>query len=237
MRWIGHAGLAIDRPGGAPDRECLDRALALAPDMLEVDVAACAGGVLALVHDEVLDGGVPVSALELPALRLALPGVLTLDEAVEHLGGRLPLLLDLKGRDVVEPLGTWLRVRDDAADLTVCTDDVAALLQLRHRAPAAARWRTLPSTRSGTRGEGRRRALAVALRSRLGARVGRLADEVRACGLSVDHLALTPGLCAAAHRCGLVVAAWTVNSGRALRSATRSGADYITSDRLADQRV
>lgn len=236
MRWIGHAGLGIDRPGGAPDRQCLDRALALGLDMLEIDVAACAGGVLTLVHDEVLEGRGPVSTLEISDMRAALPGVLTLDEAVEHLAGRLPLLLDLKGRACVEPLGAWLRGRGDAADFTVCSDDVASLLMLRHRAPAVARWRTLPSTRSGTRGEGRRRALAVTLRSRLSARVARLAAEVRATGISVDHLALTPGLAAAAHRCGLVVAAWTVNSRRALRSVTRSGADYITSDRIATQR-
>jgi glycerophosphoryl diester phosphodiesterase len=230
VKWIAHGGLAGHLPAGAPDVESLDRALDAGADMLELDVAATADSQLALLHDEQIEGHGAVATMDLSMLRAALPGLLTLDEAVAHLRARVPLLLDLKGRAVVEPLSAWLRDHDRAGVHTVCTDDLAALLTLRYAAPATARWRTLPSTRSGMAGHGRRRAIAVATRSRLPRRVARLAAEVDAVGISVDRLALTSRLSAAAHRAGLVVAAWTANTDRAVRSVIAGGADYVTSD-------
>jgi glycerophosphoryl diester phosphodiesterase len=198
--------------------------------MLELDVMATADSQLALLHDEDIEGHGSVATMDLRTLRTALDGVLTLDDAVAHLRQRVPVLLDIKGRACVEPLSAWLRRHDQDGAHTVCTDDLAALLTLRYAAPATARWRTLPSTRSGTPGAGRRRAIAVATRSRLPRRVARLAAEVDAVGISVDRLALTSRLSAAAHRAGLVVAAWTANTDRAVQSAVAGGADYVTSD-------
>ena len=232
MKWIAHAGLARDRPAGAPDLHTLDRALQAGADMIELDVMATADAQIALLHDEHIEGHGSVASMDLGRLRAALGGVLTLDEAVAHLRRRVPLLLDLKGRAVVDPLSTWLRLHDaaGAGEYIVGTDDFTALLTLRFAAPATPRWRTLPTTLSGTPGERRRRAIAIATRSRLPSRVAGLAAEVAAIGISVDRLALTSRLSDAAHQAGLVVAAWTANTDRAVRSAIAGGADYVTAD-------
>jgi glycerophosphoryl diester phosphodiesterase len=228
VRLIGHAGLALDRPAGAPDRHRLERAVALGVDRLEVDVAVCASGDLVLVHDLDLPGGGRVEALVLDALRARLPGLLTLDEAIDHLGGRVPLLLDLKG-DCAQPLAARLRHLPDPDGLAVCTDDVGALLVLRHMAPRVPRWRTLPATGDGP-GSGRRRIIGALTRSALPARLPLLAAEVGAAAICVDHYAVTRRLCDHAHALGMQVDAWTVDDNAVFQRVLACGVDLVTTD-------
>ena len=235
MRWIGHAGLAAARPAGAPDRDALDRALGLALDMLEVDVAATADERQILCHDLILPSGRLLAELDLAAVRREQPSMLTLEEAMEHIGARIPLLLDVKGAACVRPLGAWLATRDSCDDLAVCDDDPRTLVALRQRAPRAPRWRTLPQVGSG-RGHGTRRVVASLLRSRLPGQLGRLAGEVGAAGLCVDHWSVTSALCREAHRLELPLAAWTVNRGSRARVMARKGVDLITTDHVSAMR-
>lgn len=228
MRLIGHAGLALDRPCGAPDRSRLERAVTLGLARLEVDVAVSGSGELVLVHDITLPGGRSVERLSLDELRSLVPGLLTLDDAYEHLAGRLPLLLDLKG-GVAAPLGTWLSRRRDLDGIAACTDDLPSLLVLRHTAPRVARWRTLPPTGDG-RGSGRRRILGAALRAWLPARLGAYCREVAAEAVCVDRWAVTAGLCDEAHRLGVCVDAWTVNVPRIACRMRALGVDLVTTD-------
>jgi len=141
---IGHAGLAIDTEGGTPTRQHLDEALSLGVDRLEVDVCCTADGRLVLRHDVCLGDGRLVADLDLAEVRDAGPELLTLDEAVEHLDGRVPLLLDIKMAAAAELLGTWLRRRRDQEVYALCTENVAWLLHLRFAAPRVARWPSFP---------------------------------------------------------------------------------------------
>jgi len=236
VRWIGHAGLAGTRPGGAPSRTTLDGAVGLGLDLLEIDVCVTADGALALRHDDALPSGRPVSTVTLAELRAVDADLLTIDDAVEHLAGRLPLLLDLKGSAAVTVLAGWLAERSPGPGFAVCTDERAALQHFRERVPGVARWRTLPEVGEG-RGSRRRRVVAGLLRRWLPARVRALAAEVGAVALSVDHWALSAQLCRAAHDADLSVAAWTVNRTEHARRAQRCGADLITSDRVAEMRA
>jgi glycerophosphoryl diester phosphodiesterase len=226
---IGHAGMAASRPGGAPDRSCLDGALAHGLARLEVDVARCVDGAIVLRHDLLLPSGAYLTAVDLAAARREAPGLLTLDEAVEHLAGRLPLLLDIKDPSVIAALGGWASPRRDAGLLAVCTGDAAALRHLRERAPRMARWRTLPVYRG--REDTAHRLAACARRHRLAFRLERLAAEVGAAAVTVDRWAVTARLCAAAHRLGLGITAWTVNRPRTAEAMRRRGVDYVTTDR------
>jgi len=81
-----------------------------------------------------------------------------------------------------------------------------------------------------------RRALAATGRDRLPSRIGELAGEVGAAGLSVDHWAITARLCEAAHDLDLLIAAWTVNRIELARDLARCGVDLITSDDVATMR-
>ena len=235
MRWIGHGGLAAGLPGGAPDRQTLDQAVRLGLDMLELDVCVTADAVCVVRHDTTLASGRRLDACRLDELRRTLPDLLTLDDAVDHLSARVPVLLDLKP-GATDAVGAWLRRRGGDAEVAVCTDDDEALRSLRAVAPATPLWLTLPKVGAG-RGERRRRVIAAALRRRLPAALPGLAGSVGAAGLCVDHWAVTAALCRAAHRLRLPVAAWTVNRPGRARAMARCRVDLLTTDDVAGMRA
>ncbi len=141
---IGHAGLAIHRAGGSPTHAHLDDALEAGVDRLELDVCTSADGALVMLHDAVLPDGRAVGDLTLAQLRRIDPDLLTIDEAVEHLAGRMRMLLDLKSAHATHLLGTWFRGRRDTEDFAACTENLPWLIQLRFAAPGVARWPSYP---------------------------------------------------------------------------------------------
>lgn len=141
---VGHAGLAIQREGGSPTRLHLDDALESGIDRLELDVCTSADGALVMLHDTSLAAGRAVDAVDLADLRRADPQMLTIDEAVEHLAGRLPILFDLKSPRSAQLLGAWFRDRRDTDNFATCTENLPWLIHLRFAAPGVARWPSYP---------------------------------------------------------------------------------------------
>lgn len=146
--WVAHAGLAAYRTGGTPTRDSLSRAVSLGVDWVEVDVCVTGDGRLVLRHDVRLPDGVPLVALTLTELRRADRDLLTLDEAVDAVGSRTRLLLDIKLAAAAPPLGRWLGRRRTTDALAVCTESRSALLSVREQAPRVARWLSLPDVGS-----------------------------------------------------------------------------------------
>jgi glycerophosphoryl diester phosphodiesterase len=144
LQVVGHAGLAIDRPGGATTRRHIDAALCAGIDRLELDICCTADGSLVVRHDTGLDDGRYVGDVGLRELRSLDPFLLTLDDVCEQLDGRLPLLLDLKMPAAAEALGPWFAGRRDLGAFAVCTENLALLLHLRFAAPRVARWPSFP---------------------------------------------------------------------------------------------
>ncbi|HXA29060.1 MAG TPA: glycerophosphodiester phosphodiesterase [Candidatus Angelobacter sp.] len=177
-QWVAHAGLGIALPGGSPTVQTLGDALRLRVDRVELDVCATADGALLLRHDARTDAGLPVERLSLAELRRAEPWLLTLDEALDHLG-RMPLLLDVKTLAAAPPLGRWLRRRRDASRFAVCTEVLPALVALRQSAPRVERWRSFPDVGS-RRTEYVARVAAALARHLRPAHAGYLARELSA---------------------------------------------------------
>jgi glycerophosphoryl diester phosphodiesterase len=143
LGWIGHAGLAGTRCGAAPTRDTVSAADLLDLDWLELDLCATRDGELVLRHHGRLPGGRPVQGLTLAELRRVEPGILTLSDAAEQLGGRVALLLDVKSARVVDPLVAWLTIHRGEGLHAVCSESPDALARLRDRAGWAPRWRSL----------------------------------------------------------------------------------------------
>src|SRR5437588_11633881 len=100
LRWIAHAGLAASEPGGAPTRETLAEAVRIHVDWIELDVRVSRDGRLVVRHGPRLPSGHRVEELTAAEVRARGGAVLSLDEAVEVVGGRVPVVLDLKGPSV-----------------------------------------------------------------------------------------------------------------------------------------
>jgi len=147
VRWIAHAGLGIAHPGGGPTVQTLADALRLRVDRVELDVCATADRELVLRHDCRTSQGHAVQHLTLAQLRRDEPWLLSLDEALDHLG-RVPVLLDVKTVATAPLLAHWLRRRRDRSRFAVCTEILVALLVLRDVVPEVERWRSFPDVGS-----------------------------------------------------------------------------------------
>lgn len=156
--WGAHAGLGRRRPGGTPTLSDLRRIADANLGYVELDVLATADGHLVVRHDRTVSRDaprhgagrdrvvqVPAAAMTLATLRALAPETITLTEAVAVLGISTPLMLDLKGDKVATPLRAWLDATPGAQNVvTVCTDSVAALREMRRVAPDVPRLLTFP---------------------------------------------------------------------------------------------
>ncbi len=159
-------------------------------------------------------------------------------DALEYLRERLPWVprwrsLTVLGRFTAESVPPLLRplLRDMfPGAVWTAADDLAGL-----GSELASAWIALLG--SDQVGERMRRAMAATQRDDLPRHLAGLGSEVAAAAISVDHWAITPGLCEAAHALGLTVAAWTVNRIELARDLVGCGVDFITSDDVATVRA
>jgi glycerophosphoryl diester phosphodiesterase len=140
---IAHAGLAAHRVGGAPNRSTLQRALGLGVAAVELDLLVTRDDRLVLHHDLRLTSGEALRDLTLRELRVSVPGILTLEEALDLLEG-VPVVLDLKSAAVAGALCGWLRWNRRRRELVVCTERVGLLAHIHDEHPDVALWRTFP---------------------------------------------------------------------------------------------
>jgi glycerophosphoryl diester phosphodiesterase len=238
LGWIGHAGLAAWRPGKAPTRSTLSEALELELDWLELDVCATSDGSLVLHHDARLPSGPPLADAALGDVRALEPSILTLDEGLEHVAGRVPVLLDIKSSAAVVPLAAWLGVAPRRGELAVCTGSRNALHTVRERAPRVPRWLTLPhpGRRAWAPTHTSVRLLRLRWRRHVTDWLYDFAAEVGASGLCVHHRLVTTALCERARQLSVPVTAWTVNQAAAARRVARCGVDLITTDDVTRMR-
>ncbi|MBV8302263.1 MAG: glycerophosphodiester phosphodiesterase [Candidatus Dormibacteraeota bacterium] len=130
---VAHAALAIQRPGGAPDHASLLAALRSGVDAIEVDLCVTRDQHLVLRHDVKLEDGRLVDALRRREVERLEGELLTLDDAVEAVAWRSPLIIDVKSAGCAGPLGEWL-ARHPHTRCVVCSDDVSLLWRLRRSA-------------------------------------------------------------------------------------------------------
>lgn len=179
VRWVAHAGLAPRHSGRTPDHASLDRALAIGADSIELDVCVTSDGELVVRHDVVVSGRRHVGDLTLAELRRLHPQTLTIAEAVEHIGGRPEVVVDVKASRAAAPLARWLR-RRRRSGLVVCSPDPAVLVHLRESAPRVERWLSLPAVNAPTRFGTATRVAAEVARTCVEGRGRSLAGELRA---------------------------------------------------------
>jgi len=219
-----HRGLS----GLAPENTVLafSEALEFNCDFIETDVWQTKDGQIVCIHDADLrrttDRQGDVRGLTLAEVREADAGqgerVPTLDEALEVVGGRCVLTVEMKMSGIEEQVVHTIRAH--AAMRLNCTlgsFDAESVRRARAAAPElAGEWITAPGGPVG-----REAAVELAVR----------ALEVNASTLSVLHSAVTEELVREAHLRGLDVAAWTVNDAGRMLELAEMGVDRIITDR------
>jgi glycerophosphoryl diester phosphodiesterase len=191
-----------------------DLAVDQGADALELDLRATRDGEVVVVHDPTLlrTHGDPRSVSSVRLRDLA-PGrrPLTLASVLARYGGRVGLLLELKGPGApVDAVVAQLRAAATMDRIVLQSFDVGALRR------AAILDRALPVAR-------------LFARRPTNAQLDRAAAGF--CGVGVPHETVDPALLHAARSRGLVVRAFTANTATDLRRLARCGVDGVITDR------
>jgi glycerophosphoryl diester phosphodiesterase len=186
-------------------------------DAVEIDVRATRDGVPVLLHDATLDRlwdhELPLAGLAREELRtLTRGGVPTLREALLA-ASTARFMIDLPGASAETVRTVIGTVRDcGAGDRVYYTASPTTMLAVRAADPAAEiamTWKTV------------------------GPPGAALLDAVRPRWLNYRFGLISRELVARNHRDGLLVSAWTVDTGRTMRRLIRAGVDSITTNRVS----
>lgn len=220
MLKIGHRGAAGYEPENT--LRSFKRALDFGVDMVEMDVHVCKSGDVVVIHDDTVDrttnGSGKVSSLKLRKLKQLNAGlgetIPTVQEALDFLKGKAKVNIELKGRGTGKAVGFIIdySIRKEGWK----AEDIL-LSSFRRRELAAAR-RQNPDVRLG-----------LLIRSRPWG----LSRFVRRVGLWSIHVSgrmVTRRFVRHAHRNGLRVFPWTVNSAKEIRRLKKTGVDGIITD-------
>jgi glycerophosphoryl diester phosphodiesterase len=237
MKWavevVGHGGAGDFFPGNS--QPAIEKALELGVDRIEIDVQQSADHELVLVHDDkiALEGNRAIAVGKVPTnvLRTHLPGLLTLDDAVELIAGRAPLMLDVKRRRDEDLLITSIRRHKLAAQSSVSATHALLLRRLRQAFPemrlglSTGHWSPGAPTRLG-------RAIATGLLRTFAPYP--IIAAVKASGATevmLFHRVCTRSVVDTLHKHDVRINAWTIDRPSSIRRVLQLGVDGIITNR------
>lgn len=229
---VGHGGAGDFYPGNS--RESIELALKIGVDRIEIDVQLSADGDLVLVHDERLDISgrkVPIDEISTRQLRTLLPGFLTLAEAIEVIGNRAPLLLDVKLPGYESALIRAICDFDLASTTIVSSTHLLVIQRLRRAFPELRLGLSTGHMATWHRYGITRRMSSMALQVLTPVPLIQAARLARATDVMIQHRVCTPWLVRKAHASGIKVYAWTVDRPLAIKRVRQHGVDGIISNR------
>jgi glycerophosphoryl diester phosphodiesterase len=232
MEVVGHGGAGDFFPGNS--RQSIEKALAIGVDRIEIDVQLGTANQLVLVHDDEvrIDGKrMRVRKLGVEQLRQSLDGFLTLDEAIELIGDKASVMIDMKSRGYEQEIADSVRKYDLAASTIVSSTYAWSLRTVKRNLPGLA-----IGLSTGHISTVMRRNKLISVTSGVLAAITPLPLIGAAKLIDADHLMLNYRICTArfvrlAHRHGLSVYAWTVNHPRPIGKLIDSGVDGLISNR------
>ena len=229
---VGHSGAGDFYPGNS--RQSIEKALELGVDRVEIDVQRAGGDQIVLVHNEavMIDGKRHrVRNLGVDALRNALDGLLTLDEAIELTRGRSRLLVDMKSPGYEELVAAAVNTAGISDQTIVSSTYAWSLRRVKRYAPGVQ-----IGLSTGHISTVMHQNKLISITSGVLAAVTPVPFITTARVIRADHLMLnyricTPRFITAAHRSGLLVYAWTVNNPKPIRRMIERGVDGVISNR------
>lgn len=228
------------RGGGslAPENSLagIERSLAFNVEMIEVDVRRTLDGALVLSHDPAPHGAtIPVRASTLAELRAAHRETTTLAEAMDLIGGRARMNLDIKDDDIADDVVAAVRGQNAAEWCIVSCLEAPSLARFTEIAPELPRFLSYPRDRGGASQKPYMTPIvnaAVALmRMTLPRRLRGMVAPLPGTSVTAYYRLVTPQLVAMAHGLGVSIYTWTVDDLDEMHRLIALGIDGITSNR------
>jgi glycerophosphoryl diester phosphodiesterase len=228
------------RGGGllAPENSLagIERSLELGIEMIEVDVRRTRDDQLVLSHDPRVDGSERrLRAATLAEVRAVGVEVATLLEALDLVGGRARLNLDIKEPDTLPLIVDVLRRTERSDACVVSCLDPSCLRGLGDAAPEVERFYSYPPDYGGAS----RKAwltpvvngTVALMRASMALRLRRMTRRLPGAGMSIYSPLVTPALVGLAHGLGAKLFTWPVDDLDEMRRYASMGVDGITSNR------
>ena len=228
------------RGGGslAPENSLEGIALSLGygVEMIEVDVRRASDGTLVLSHDDVPHGGTrSIRASTLEALRSDAPHMATLDEALDAVGGRARVNLDIKDGAVVEPMLAAVRAHSMLDAVIASCLDIACLARVAAIEPGIPRFFSYPPDYGGASRKAWMKpavtAAVAAMRTTMPMRLQRMLRPAPGTNATIYAPLITRRLVARAVALGVELYTWTVDDAAEMRRLAALGVGAITSNR------
>jgi glycerophosphoryl diester phosphodiesterase len=230
---VGHGGAGDFFPGNS--RQSIEKALAIGVDRIEVDVQCSATGDLVLVHDEKIsvDGREPtlVSRLRTSELRRALPGFLTLSEAIDLINCRAPLMLDIKNGNFGSVLVSAISAHDLAANASISCEHFTLLRHLHVIFPTMRLGISTGHISSGAPTLLGKKIVSAAIRPIVLFPLLAAVELTGANEIMIFHRSCSRIFVDGMHKKGVLVNVWTVDRPSSMRRALQLGADGIITNR------
>ncbi len=203
----GYSGLATENT-----KKAIEAAMACGAHAVELDVRCTSDGELVIFHDEDTTrlAGVKWKVEEETyerLIELELPGgqrILSLQDALELVGGRIPINLELKGGGTGEKVLRLLAGTNYQGKVILSSFLAGEITRVRELSP---------------------RINLSLLASRPGKKDLTLARELRCVSLNVSRRGVTPGLVERAHGLGLFILVYTVNDESEFLRLLKMGVD------------
>ncbi len=215
--------------------EGIERSLSYGLEMIEIDVRCTRDGTLVLSHDDVPGGGASIAATPFAELRRAHPNIAALDDAMDLVGGKTTLNLDIKDATSMARVGAVVR-KHGAEDACIVSSLerpwLMALADLEPRLPA---FLSYPADKGGASQKAWLKPVVTGvvslMRVSLPTRLPGMLRGLQGVGVTVYHPLVTPKLVALVHQMRLPLYTWTVDDLARMRELVTMGVDGITSNR------
>jgi glycerophosphoryl diester phosphodiesterase len=214
--------------------EGIERSLSYRLEMIEIDVRCTRDGRLVLSHDDVTRGA-RISDLSFDELRRQDPSVGALDDALDLVGARTTLNLDIKDAASISRIGSVVRAHGALDGCVVSCLERTWLEALADLEPTIPAFLSYPADRGGASQKPWLKpvvnGVVSLMRMTLPSRLPRIVRGLQGGGVTVYHPLVTPRLVALARAMRLSLYTWTVDEPERMRQLVEMGVDGITSNR------
>ncbi|HEX5480562.1 MAG TPA: glycerophosphodiester phosphodiesterase [Dehalococcoidia bacterium] len=233
--------LRISHRGGgslAPENslEGIATALRYGVEMIEVDVRRAADGALVLSHDDIPHGGTrSIRTSSLEDLRRDTPHIATLDEALDAIGGRARVNLDIKDGAAIDSMLDAVRSHHMRERCITSCLDITCLARIAATEPGLPRFFSYPPDYGGASNKAWMKpavtAAVAVMRATMPMRIGRMLRPAPGTNATIYAPLITRRLVSRAAALGIELYTWTVDDAAEMRRLAALGVGAITSNR------
>ena len=214
--------------------EGIERSLSYGLEMIEIDVRCTSDGRLVLSHDDVV-GATSIAESAFGDLRRTKPEIASLDDAMDLVGDKTTLNLDIKDAASMSRVGAMVRAHGAEDRCIVSCLERPWLIALSDIEQGIPTFLSYPADKGGASQKPWLKpvvnGVVSLMRMTMATRLPGMVRGLDGAGVTLYHPLITPRLVDLVHEMRLSLYTWTVDDPARMRELVAMGVDGITSNR------